>query len=121
MGLTIPANICGEMIRHLRSVWPEEGCGVILRGKQGEWSYVPIRNTADDPYCQYRLEPEAWVRTVLACERQGGKIAAIVHSHPRTPAVPSAEDLAGWNYPGVYMVIVSFLLWERPHIGIYRP
>ncbi len=36
------------------------------------------------------------------------RLGAIVHSHPTTPPIPSALDLAEATLPGVFSVIVGF-------------
>ena len=41
-------------------------------------------------------------------EREGWRLGAIAHSHPRHPATPSATDRVEALYPAALMMICSF-------------
>jgi proteasome lid subunit RPN8/RPN11 len=45
-------------------------------------------------------------------EASGWHLGGIVHSHPRTPARPSATDLREAYYPHALLVIASFAASE---------
>ncbi|MFM1653708.1 Mov34/MPN/PAD-1 family protein [Brevibacillus sp. B_LB10_24] len=43
-----------------------------------------------------------------------------VHTHPRTPAIPSAADHAGWHYPELSYWILSLARPDQPELKLYQ-
>jgi proteasome lid subunit RPN8/RPN11 len=64
----------------------------------------------------------SWALRDMARSRT--KLGAIVHSHPRTPPLPSVTDLAEARFPGVISVIVGLhprvevRAWRLPGMGL---
>jgi proteasome lid subunit RPN8/RPN11 len=107
----IPAAIRQAMIRHARTEYPNEMCGLILGdaaaaqgGEALRWE--PARNEAASPY-RYRLHPDDLLRLTLATWDEERVFWAVVHSHVRTPAVPSPTDIGAATYPDALYVLVS--------------
>lgn len=95
-----------QMIHHLQAVYPQEGCG-ILSGIEGRVTGVyPIDNILQSQTA-YEMDPLQQVKTMLAIEAQDEQLCAIYHSHPSTPAYPSATDVALAYYPDAVHLIVS--------------
>lgn len=95
-----------QMIRHLQAVYPQEGCG-ILSGSNGQVTGVyPINNILQSQTA-YEMDPLQQVKTMLAIEAKDEQLCAIYHSHPHTPAYPSATDVALAYYPEAVYLIVS--------------
>ncbi len=65
---------------HFSSVYPEEGCGLIVNGE-----FVACENTAIDKLKNFSIAPE-----IVASYPS---IDAVVHSHPNGLAVPSESDM----------------------------
>jgi proteasome lid subunit RPN8/RPN11 len=63
----------------------------------------PARNALASPY-RYEVDPRDLVRIVHAVERRGDDLVAIFHSHPGSPAVPSARDVREAAYPVIHVV-----------------
>lgn len=80
---------------HALAEWPKESCGVIVDGV-----YHPCTNTATDPLTDFRIEPEILIDL-------GDKIEAVIHSHPKTEAVPSKTDMQGQVDTGVIWGIIK--------------
>jgi len=116
--LEIPAAILGELTAHARSGAPLEVCG-LLAGREGrvERSY-PLTNAAarEDFFALDPLEQMAAYRAMREADRE---CLAVYHSHPATPARPSAEDIANANDPEVAYVIVS-LSGPEPNIRAFH-
>jgi [CysO sulfur-carrier protein]-S-L-cysteine hydrolase len=120
----IPEDVVTEAVRHLESCYPEEGCGVVLRGPAGT-RWVPLRNAyggwaARDPLgfprdarTAFLFEPAAWLALLREADAKGEGVACIVHAHPDGLAAFSAEDRAQAApgglplLPGVAYVVVA--------------
>lgn len=104
-GLSLPAAVAHELIRHARAEVPSEACG-LLAGDQAAGTataYHPARNADASPYV-YTVHPDDLLRIVLGIEDGGQDLVAIFHSHTRTPAVPSPTDRRQARYPVVYLL-----------------
>ena len=113
-----------EIAAHLRACYPAEGCGLILEDAGGALRFAPIANIAGSVEALstsgrsgldgYVMEPKALLSTLDAAEQAGGRLYAIVHSHPEVGAYFSREDrdmaLGGGDeplWPGVRYLVVS--------------
>jgi adenylyltransferase/sulfurtransferase len=109
---------------HARSTYPGECCGLIVADARGALRFVPIANVAGTDQAAgtsrrtrrdgYVMDPQAVLATLGEVEAQGGRLAAIVHSHPDVGAYFSKEDkdmaLGGGDeplWPGVEYLVVS--------------
>ncbi|HEX8823576.1 MAG TPA: M67 family metallopeptidase [Archangium sp.] len=94
-----------EVIRHLETCYPREGCGVLLRaGEEGPWRVRPLRNVQDDLHASdpvrfprtsrtaYAFDPREWLGVLTEAEAQGEQVACVFHSHVDTDACFSDED-----------------------------
>jgi proteasome lid subunit RPN8/RPN11 len=110
--------VLDELIAHARHAKPSECCGVLL-GTPGEITEaVPTRNLADDPN-RFLIDPKEHIDARRDGRRRGLEIAGFYHSHPHSPAVPSATDLVEASYSGSLYAIVS-LVAEPAEVRIYR-
>ena len=103
--LAIPPPIAAEILAHLRAMLPAEGCG-LLAGDAGSGrvdAFHPARNRLASPTA-FDLDGEDLVRIVMGIEAAGADLVAVVHSHPRTAAVPSPADLREAAYPVVQLI-----------------
>ncbi len=84
-----------------------EICGLI-GGKAGQpCTCYPIDNIADSPQTAFLMQPEQQAAALRAIAEKGEQLFAIYHSHPDTPPVPSARDLAEVGQYGAYYLIIS--------------
>jgi proteasome lid subunit RPN8/RPN11 len=95
------------MIAHLRATLPLEGCGLIACDAAGAVKLYPGTNTAASE-TRYNMDLAEVVAAFDEIERRDWRLGAIYHSHPHSPAKPSATDLSYAFYPDALMVIVSF-------------
>lgn len=92
----LPSDL-SDVIRHLETCYPLEGCGVILRaGAGGPWRVRPLLNAYDRYRARsaYRFEPGEWLRVNLEADARDEQVACVFHSHVDGLAVFSAEDRA---------------------------
>lgn len=109
---------------HARACYPQECCGLLLADAQGELRFVPVDNVAGTAQGAqtstrsmrdgYVMDPKQLLAALSQAEETGGRLQAIVHSHPDVGAYFSAEDkhmaLGGGDeplWPGVQYLVVS--------------
>ena len=111
--------VYAEIVAHAREGKPEEVCG-ILRGRGGTaQQLVRARNVAADRVIDYVVDPQTLLRQ-FEFEEHGDEMVAIYHSHPRSPAYPSASD--AWNayYPECAYLICSLQDNHAPVVRAFR-
>lgn len=103
--LSIPAHVVADVLAHARAALPGEACGFLAgdarRGSAA--AFHPARNVAGTTI-GFDVHPDDLARIVPGIEDAGHDLVAIVHSHPRTAAVPSAKDLREAAYPVVQVI-----------------
>jgi proteasome lid subunit RPN8/RPN11 len=100
-------SIQAQMAQSLK----REVCGLI----GGVWQPYPRKATAHEvvaisnsdpqPSHRFRMSPPEQLAAMLHFHRQGWQTVAIYHSHPHGPLVPSASDIAEWNYSDALCMI----------------
>lgn len=97
-------NIEDEIRAHAQSEFPRESCGlvIVVKGKQ---RYVPCKNVASTPQEHFIIDP----LDAMAAEDQGAVIA-VVHSHPKIPAVASEDDKVQCE--------ATRLAWHIVHVSV---
>ncbi|WP_202882128.1 Mov34/MPN/PAD-1 family protein [Candidatus Manganitrophus noduliformans] len=129
--LQIPKTLIDEMIAHAQAEAPNECCG-LLSGKENVVSEIyQIGNLpADDPAIadlkvppdrrfRYVMDPKEQLRAFKAMRKSGTELLGIYHSHPHSPAYPSATDVRLAFYTDTYYLIIS-LEKEKPEIRTFR-
>lgn len=77
------------------------GCGQHLQ------TVYPVRNVAARPAAEFLFDAEGQIAAMKAMRATGEELRGIFHSHPASPAEPSATDRARAAYPDVYYLILS--------------
>lgn len=103
--LILPAGVARELLAHARAEAPNEACGLLSGSLKGGTvaEFHPLRNALASPY-RFDIHPADLVRVLAAIEDAGVDLVAIFHSHPRSPAVPSALDRRESRYPVPYLI-----------------
>jgi len=113
--LTISASLLRVMLAHVQAEYPLEACG-LLGGKNGRVTHLyAIENQLHSP-TRYEMDPWQQIQAMLHIEAQEDEMLAIYHSHPHSPAAPSATDKALASYPGVIYVIISLQARSVPQV-----
>ncbi len=108
-----------KMISHCRSVYPHEACGLLAgRGEVVEKIYE--MTNADRSNVSYMMDPAEQFRAMKEIRREGNRMIAIYHSHPHSPAHPSAKDVDLAFYSDSLYVIVGLSDFEKPEIRIFE-
>lgn len=86
---------------------PAECCG-LLSGRDSVITDVHrMRNDADKPETRYYATPEDLFAATRRMREAGQSLLGVYHSHPRTPAYPSASDVEMAFYPEACYFIIS--------------
>ncbi len=104
--LEIPTNIFEQMVAQAKALAPIEACG-ILAGKDNKAERLFEMTNADNRSDHFMMEPKEQFTVVKNIRSADLEVLAIYHSHPETPARPSAEDIRLALTPDVIYVIVS--------------
>ena len=102
-----------ELAAHAREDEPNECCGMI-GGRDGAASTIYRASNAEASPLRYNLDPSDQFRIMSEMEDKGEDLAAIYHSHTKSPAYPSQTDINLATYPDALYVIVSLLEGEEP-------
>jgi proteasome lid subunit RPN8/RPN11 len=99
------------MIAHGRQGLPHEACGLFA----GE--LLEERKIVREVYCltntdksaeHFSMAPEEQFRVIADIRKKGWVLLGNFHTHPETPARPSAEDIRLAFDPALSYIIISF-------------
>ena len=114
--MRIPQEIFDRMVEQARDEAPNECCGLVGGVDGDAKSLYPARNSEASPL-RYNLDPKDQFRIMEEIDEKGEELAAIYHSHTKSPAYPSQTDINLAAYPGVIYLIVSLAEGEEPLRG----
>ena len=104
--LEIPDNVLEQMLTQAKAQAPIEACG-ILAGKDGTVEKLYKMRNANQSSDHFMMAPEEQFKVAKEIRSAGFEMLAIYHSHPASPARPSAEDIRLAFTPDIVYVIVS--------------
>jgi [CysO sulfur-carrier protein]-S-L-cysteine hydrolase len=113
--LEIPTDIFEQMVEQAKAEAPIEACG-ILAGADGRVEKLYPMTNADQSRTHCMMEPQEQFAVMKDIRASGLKTLAMYHSHPDTPARPSAEDIRLALTPEMIYVIVSLRNAEAPTV-----
>lgn len=103
----LPRTIVNQLL-HLAQKSPEEEiCGLISRDSAGFKKCYPVANTAGDKKRFFALDPREQIDAMRIMREHGEALAAIYHSHPDAPPLPSLADIEQHEYPDMLYLIIS--------------
>jgi [CysO sulfur-carrier protein]-S-L-cysteine hydrolase len=103
--MNLPRQLADQIIDHAREDLPNECCGMV-GGTDGEARTVYRAENAEASPLRYSIDAGEQFRLMKEIEGAGEELAAIYHSHTKSPAYPSQTDvnLAGWP-EAVYLIV----------------
>lgn len=116
--LRVTRGQLAEIIDHCRRDAPQEACG-ILGGKNGAVSRVFPMTNVERSTARYLMDPREQFEVMGQIWERGEDLVGIYHSHPVSPAYPSATDVEMAFYPESFYVIVS-LATPEPEVRAFR-
>jgi len=105
--IVIPRVLVTEILNHAQQNPEIEVCGLIGGHPTQALSGYPIDNIAEDPACTFFMDPSQQIQTMRMMREKGETLFGIYHSHPHSPAIPSAKDIDEAAYPDAFYFIVS--------------
>ena len=94
------------MLAQAKAEIPIEACG-ILAGKNGTVEKFYKMTNADKSNVHFTMTPEEQFKVIKDIRAAELEMLAIYHSHPESPARPSAEDIRMALTPETIYVILS--------------
>ncbi|HEB92256.1 MAG TPA: M67 family peptidase [Gammaproteobacteria bacterium] len=105
--IPFPRPLINQILQQAQQAEDSEICGLVsARSGQPAHCY-PVANAAEKPTHRFRMHPQQQIEAMRQIRERGEELFAIYHSHPHTPAVPSATDLREATYPDVLYIIIS--------------
>jgi len=104
--LIIPKDLFENILDHCRIAFPNEACG-ILAGAGGLVSRVYAMTNIEPSPISYFMDPGEQLRVQKQMREKREKMVAIFHSHPQSPAYPSAKDVNLAFYEDAFYLIVG--------------
>lgn len=116
--LVIPREFVAQMVTHCRACFPNEACGILAGHGNTVTRIYPMTNVEPSP-ASYFMEPEEQFRVMKELRQDNLSMVAIFHSHPQSPAFPSAKDVSLAFYQDAMYVIVGLMNKQDPEIKAY--
>jgi proteasome lid subunit RPN8/RPN11 len=116
--VVIAPAVVAAIIAHARDDAPDECCGLLVGSGERINEAVRTPNLERTP-TRYQIDPAAHIALIKRLRGSDRAIVGAYHSHPHTPAVPSASDIAEAYYPEFVYVIVS-LAGSKPDVRAWR-
>ncbi len=104
--LFLATHLRKQMMQHILSCLPEEGCGIIGGRENRAEIVLPVTNQLHST-TKFLMDPQEQLDGFLKLETLNLELLAFYHSHPSGPEVPSQSDIAEFYYPGVISIIWS--------------
>lgn len=116
--MRLPVHVAEALVAHARACAPAECCGMVAGDAQGARAIHRARNVSPDPR-RYAMDPLEQMAIRDRIARVGLEVVAIYHSHPHSPAVPSATDVANAFTGRTPHLIVSLLTPDAPQLRAF--
>jgi proteasome lid subunit RPN8/RPN11 len=115
--LVLSREFVEQMVMHCRACYPNEACGILAGTGNRVTKVYPMQNAEPSPV-SYFMDSTEQFRVMKELRKEGLSMLAIFHSHPQSPAYPSARDVRLAFYDAVYLII-CLMNMESPEIKAY--
>ncbi len=104
--MEITKEVYQQIVRQAHTEAPLECCGYLAGNKGQVTKAYPMENI-DKSTIHYTFDPEEQFRTIKEIRKKQLNVLAVYHSHPESPARPSAEDIKLAYDSAISYVIIS--------------
>ena len=119
VALKITWPVLEGLIGHAREAAPLECCGLLAGDGDLIDEFVRTRNVRASEVA-YEIDPREHIAIMKSLRARTRSVLGAYHSHPRTPALPSATDLAEAHYERDFVYLIVSLEREPPDVRAYR-
>jgi desampylase len=116
--VSLKAEVRRQMVAHAREAAPAECCGLLVGRGHRVAEAVRARNIADSA-TRFVIDPAEHIAARREARARGLEVVGFYHSHPHSPAEPSATDLAEASYADHLYLIVG-LCESEPDVRVYE-
>ena len=114
-----------SMVAHARATYPNECCGAMLGGIDGDQKTVRVSMQLQNAFegaqaARYELRPEDLLAADKAARERSMDLIGIYHSHPDCDAYFSKTDLQN-SCPWYSFVVLSIQKGEFDHANSWLP
>ena len=106
--MVVERNVIEHILAQAEREAPIEACGFLMGFEGRILRHHPMTN-ADAREDHFSFDPNEHLAALRVATAEGFEIVGIYHSHPATPAWPSAEDIRLAHYPHIIHIIVSLM------------
>ena len=125
--LIISPTLHEEVIRHCRTHYPKEACGLLAGegdtlatgGELRAVAVYPMTNV-EDSAIGYAMDPQEQLRAAKEMRQKNQHLIGIYHSHTASAAYPSSVDVSFAVSPDIAYVLVSLKDPAHPDFKSYR-
>jgi proteasome lid subunit RPN8/RPN11 len=114
----ITSSAIQQIIEHARQESPNECCGLLV-GLGDHVHRARAAGNLERSPTRYTVDPRDHFAALREARAQGLQVIGAYHSHPASPAEPSASDRAEANDSTFLYLIVS-LAQPEPELAAYR-
>lgn len=118
-GIFLTKGHYSELIRHARSEYPNEACG-ILAGKDRQIERIYAMTNTDKNPTTYFMDPKEQFHVFKEIRESNLELVGLYHSHVASAAYPSARDKEMAFYPEAVYLIISLENYDAPEAKAYR-
>ena len=116
--MRIPRAVLDAIVEHARRERPLECCGLLI-GTEDELVESRAARNLNESAVVFTVDPRDHFEAIRHARANGLAVVGAYHSHPRSPAEPSATDIREANDPRFVHVIVSLAAAE-PQVAAFR-
>jgi proteasome lid subunit RPN8/RPN11 len=122
--LHINQSALDQMLADAERSFPDECCGFFFGTEDGEQRFVKeilvVDNSKEgDKRRRFEISPRDYLRAEAFAEEKGLLLLGVYHSHPNSPAIPSAQDRMAAQ-PYFSYIIISVFDGEFSHIRSWQ-
>jgi proteasome lid subunit RPN8/RPN11 len=114
--VVVPEAVAAAILTHAAAAAPREACGLLVGRDACVARAVAARNVAAEP-TRYEVSPADHFAAVRAARADGFEVIGAYHSHPASPAVPSATDRDAAF--GAFLFVIASPV-PRPHLRAWE-
>lgn len=105
--IILPRQLVNQVLHQAQTTPEVEVCGLIAARDGRPVRAIAVSNVSDQPQRLFAMDPASQIDALRRMREQGETLFGIYHSHPHSPAVPTATDLEQAGYPEALYLIVS--------------